>query len=267
MRICLGLGCLDGMSRYSFYRFVTLLALVASVLFLSVHASAFINIETVRKEKGEGFFGRSALRVAGQKGNTNKFTGNVSSLNIERGERDELLMLLNFVYSETFGVKDTNNGQAHLRYVFNAQERYAYEFFTQIEFDKFKDLNDRTLFGATIRQRLFRDEQDSFYLGYGGFYEMEHYEDNVHRFSQRGNVYLSFVKKLFERVSATATGYYQPSVRKLEDYRIRFEGGMNVEISSRLALELTYTLAHDNQLPVDVVKTDMTYLTGISIKY
>ena len=243
------------------------LALILFTFGFSFESQAFINIETIRKEKGEGFFGRSAFRVSGQSGNTNKFTGNVSSLNIQRGSRDEVLMLGNFVYSETFGIKDTNNGQAHLRYVFNSREVFAYELFSQIEFDKFKDLNDRTLFGATIRQRLFLDDEDSFFVGYGGFYEMEHYTNNIHRFRVRGNVYLSFVKRLFDRVSATAIAYYQPAYNRLGDFRVRFEGGMNVDLSKRLALELTYTIAHDNQLPVDVVKTDSTYLTGLAVKY
>jgi Protein of unknown function, DUF481 len=245
------------------FRFVSVILTVL----ISCRAFGFINIETVRKEKGDGFFGRSAARVSGQKGNTNKFAGTLSSLNIARGERDEVLLLANYGYAQTSGVKDTNNGQAHVRYVFDYHERYAYEVFTQIEFDEFKDLNDRTLFGANVRQRLFVDEEDSFFAGYGGFYELEHYSGGIDRHTFRANTYLSFVKRLFERVSATSTLYYQPSVIKLADFRIRFEGGINLDLTKRLALELTTTVAHDNRLPVDRVHTDISYLTGLALKY
>jgi putative salt-induced outer membrane protein YdiY len=245
------------------------LRLIASILIFSsaFEASAFVNIELIRRDAKEGFLGRTGARLNGQSGNVDKVSGTFSSLNILRGERDDALFIANYGYSETESVKDTNNGAAHVRYVFLSREKFAYEVFLQEEFDQFKDLSSRTLLGANVRQTLSQEPEHSLYLGYGSFYEMDFYENGEKRNEGRGNLYLSFINRLNQQVSASVIGYYQPAFSGIKDFRIRFDSGLNFAISSRLALEVALSVVHDNELPVDVEKTDLTYGTGLTLSY
>jgi hypothetical protein len=238
------------------------------VLFTSSVCSAFINVESVRQRDGEGFFGNSSLKASGQRGNTNKLTLNASTIDIQRGQRDEVLMLLDYNYGSSENIKDTNNAQAHARYVFFSREPSAYEIFAQYEFDQFKDLNSREIAGANLRRRLFRDELTSIFGAAGAFYEIEDYTSVAHRNGARGNFYLSYARKLEDRLTTSTTVYYQPLFRRAGDYRIRAQADLDVHLTHSLRLNIEYVLSHDSWVPTpNIVKTDMNWLFGLSLAY
>ncbi len=227
----------------------------------------FINIESLRQENKAGLSGSGALQVSGQAGNTNKFSGSASALTIEKLQRDELLFLLSDQYGLTSGIKDTNNAQAHLRYTFFEEEKYAFEVFTQREFDEFKNLNARTLLGANIRERLAKTSEQNLYFGLGGFYEWQVYVGDLERDGLRANAYLSFATQLNESVSSSATLYYQPLFKDLNDFRIRFQADFDFNLNATTALSAVYVLNDCSWVPANIVRTDMTYLCRLKVKF
>ena len=238
-----------------------------ALLIYSSASFAFINIESVRAQPGDGFLGKSSVKVAGQRGNTNKFTTNLSSVAIERGQRDEFLVLGSYAYSYTSDVRDTNNASLHFRYTFFDREENALETFVQYEFDEFKDLNDRNLGGANLRHRFYKDQTSFFFGGAGGFFELEDYKIVGTRRGFRGNFYVSYVEKLSDRATATGVIYYQPLIDSLDDFRIRFQAGLEMALSTKFSVDIDLTVNHDNWVPGPVQKTDTMYTVGFSYTY
>lgn len=230
-------------------------------------STAFINIESVRRQSGEGFLGRSNLQFSGHSGNTDKQALHFATLNIYRGERDEVLGLANYSYAHTSNIRDTNNGQAHLRYTFFYTKKNAPEIYVQSAYDELKELNARHLAGANLRHKLFYDEKLSLFLGAGAFYEIEDYQSVHNRQGFRGNLYISFVQDFNERTSASGSVYYQPLLKAQDDYRVRLQAGVEVSMTESLSLNLQYNLKHDNWTPTAVEKTDTSYTAGISLRY
>lgn len=239
-----------------------------AVLFFGISARAFINVESVRQRPGSGFLGSSSFKLSGQRGNTDKLTTNLATLNILRGRRDEMLFLGNYNYGYSNDTRDTNNAQLHLRYVFMSRAPNAYEVFLQTEFDEFKNLNSRNLGGANWRARLARSLETSLFFGLGGFYETEDYKKFAHRRGVRANVYVSLVKKLDDLLTSSATLYYQPRFSDLSDFRIRGQADLDLNLTKKLLWNLEFSLSHDSWVPQpSIIKTDMTYLTGLTLQY
>ena len=232
-----------------------------------VEASAFINIESIRRETGKGFVGRSGLKFSGQRGNTNKISTNVTTLNFYRFEHDEVLGLADFVYSVTSNVRDSNNGRLHLRYTFHPDTPIAPELFAQTEFDEFRDLKWRNLAGGNLRYRLLGATTQSLYAGTGIFFEKQLFNRQGGRETVRGNFYLSYVYGFNDRTSGYAVIYMQPSLRAIADTRILLHTGVGALMTERLTLDLQYNLTYDGRPPANIVPLDMMFLAGFSVKY
>ncbi|MBX3016352.1 MAG: DUF481 domain-containing protein [Bdellovibrionaceae bacterium] len=245
-----------------------ILALTVTVTVLASPAWAFINIESVRMGTKDPFVGKAQLLLSGNGGNTNKSTAAFSSVNIRRWSNSEFLALIDYNYETTNSARNVNNGRLHLRQTFASREVLAYEFFVQNEFDEFQNLNARRLAGANLRHEIFRDETNAFFLGTGLFYEDEDYKLVEDRYGTRGNLYLSYTEKITEALQGSATIYYQPSLSRANDYRIRLQSGLHVRMTERFAVNLEFELKHESNLPDPRLQsTDTRYLAGFSVTY
>ncbi len=230
-------------------------------------ASAFINVEAVRKDMRSGFSGRSSINFSGQSGNTEKLTSATSTVNGIRWSQNEMLLIGNLSYGESANVRDTHNGQLHLRYSYYWSEATAIESFVQGEFDTFRALRSRTLAGTGLRQRVFEVDGHFLYLGAGAFYERENLDNDEDSEVARGNLYLSYLDQVVERISLSAIVYYQPLLNEIADYRTRLQSGLEVGLTEILTLNLQYQLLYDNRPPTGVERADSLYLVGFGVKY
>lgn len=250
-------------------KYSSFLTLSFIILFtFSQSASAFINVESIRKIKGEGFFGRSGLQASGQMGNTEKFTSQFSTTGAYRFEKNELLYIGNYKYGTSAKEKDTNQGSGHIRHTWGYLNPLAYELFVQSEFDEFKELNSRNYLGGNLRFRLLASDAHVVYAGLGTFYEIEDFtgmeEDKDHL---RANIYLSQVHNLSKTSSLFVTLYYQPQIDKMNNYRVRLQSGIDVQLTEVLSLSITFNASHDTGLPNGVKETDSDYLAGFTLTY
>lgn len=238
------------------------------ILILSqTQAWAFINVESIRQIGGEGFIGRSGLQVTGQEGNTNKFTSQFSVLTAYRTDANEWLFTGNYKYGESLHLKDTNLGSVHIRHTWNYRAFLAYEAFIQSGFNEFQNLNSRNYFGGNLRFQLFSDPVDKLFLGLGTFYEIEDFSSDRDREGFRGNIYLSYIKKLNESVSGLIILYYQPRFKEISDYRVRTQFGLDIVLTQSLILDIDLNIAHNTGLPPEVKQTDIDYMVGFSLAF
>lgn len=239
-----------------------------AVALAALPAFGFINIESVRMGSKDAFVGKSQFMLSGNGGNTNKNTTAFSSVNINRWSNSELLALLNLNQETTNSARNVNNGQIHIRQTNASREPMAYEFFVQLEYDEFQNLNSRRLAGSNLRHEIFNDDIDAFYVGTGVFYENEDYQRADDRRGTRGNFYASYTQKLSESLQGSATIYLQPSFSRGNDFRVRFQSGLNVRVSERFSVNMELEVKHDSNLPdQNLQKTDTRYLAGFSVNY
>ncbi|UYL07331.1 DUF481 domain-containing protein [Bdellovibrio sp. SKB1291214] len=247
-----------------------MLKLFSTLLFslVSIPAFAFINIESLRQIDGKGYLGQTTLQVAGQQGNTDKFTSQASTMGVYRLDVNEWLYTASYQYGTSANVKDTNLGSGHIRHTWNYQEPLAYEAFAQSAFDEFKKLNSQNYAGGNLRFRIYHGEGNRLYAGVGAFYEVEDFEgQDEDAEGVRGNLYISHVARLNETVTSSTVIYYQPKFNDIANYRLRLMTGLDVRMTKSLSLDIDFNLVNDSGLPEGVKQTDIDYLVGFSVKY
>lgn len=226
-----------------------------------------MNIETLRAQKTEGFQGGVNLNFLGEKGNSDKFTSNFRTLNAYIKDRNEFLLLTEYTYGESTQVKDTHRGSAHIRYTYRLFPLFYTELFTQAEFDEFRHLDYRQLFGTGLRTPLTQQDKFSLAIGYGAFYEYEIYSFSDDEKRVRLNMYLTHSQELNSQVSVASTLYIQPDVSNFEDLRAIFTPIVKTKISRRLSLVTILNFRFDN-LPVpDTKRYDLSYNFGFTFDF
>lgn len=229
---------------------------------------AFVNVESIRKMEGKGFIGRTGLQTSGQMGNTEKFTSQFTTIGAWRLDANEWLYSSNYKYGTSAKKKDTNTGIAHLRHTWNYELPLSYELFMQSEFNEFKELNSRYYMGGNFRFRLLTKESYYLFLGTGAFYEIEDfYQVDRDRRHIRGNFYLSYLQNLNKSVSSFITVYYQPLFSEFHNHRVRLLTGVDVKLTQRLSLGVSFNVNHDAGVPKGVKETDIDYLVGLALSY
>lgn len=61
----------------------------------------------------------------------------------------------------------------------------------------------------------------------------------------RANIYLSQVHNLSKTSSLFVTLYYQPQIDKMNNYRVRLQSGIDVQLTEVLSLSITFNASHD----------------------
>lgn len=238
------------------------------VLLLALPSQSFINIEALRRAPGEGLIGSLNLQANGQTGNTDKFVGELASLNLFRQSEKEYLFLANYKYGESQKVRDVNQGSLHLRYAEGLNSFFKAELYAQSQFDQFRLLKLRNLVGTGGRFRLREGTKGGSYFGAGFFHEWEEIDlPDENQQDWRGNFYLSHLSELNEAWQASLIVYYQPAFQTFEDYRVRLDLGLESSITKTLSLTVKYSLNYDSEPPSTVLKTDTSYLAGIALRF
>ncbi len=242
--------------------------LLIVIFYFSTTANAFINIESLRQGFKQGFSGSSGLQMSGASGNTDVFEIGANSQNIYKKKQREYIFITNYTYGEASGFKNSHRGNGHLRYAQGFAESWAWETFGQMEFNEFQQLSLRTLLGGGLRAKVFKNEEGtSFFTGWGLFYEDETIENGVDQANFRGNLYLSFRTLMGENSEIVLITYYQPSFKRIDDYRIQGTLGMEFRVSNQLSWVNQATYAEDSAPPQGIEKIDITYSVGFNYTY
>ena len=80
---------------------------------------------------------------------------------------------------------------------------------------------------------------------------------------QYGTNYINWTGRLDERITTSATGYYQAHLRRFQDYRILFEGSLTFQLTAKLAFPLRVNFRYDNEPPTGIRKHDVEIFNGL----
>lgn len=176
-------------------------------------------------------------------------------------------------YGRSRHIKDTSKAFSHLRYIhaLTDDENLRYEFFGQLENDKFKDIHSKILGGGGLRYRVLNSPHNGkSYFGFGGFFEGVRYTNpniNSSEDNARLNSYLAYTVKISDMSTFSYVLYYQPKVDDFSDYILANELELKVAILKKLFLKLNLSMIQDKKPAVDVKKYDFVHTTTFLYKF
>ena len=161
-----------------------------------------------------------------------------------------------------------NKGMAHARVIRSLMQHVLLESFVQKQFNESILLNDRNLAGGGVRFALHPPSSKfNLYLGIGAMWEHERINDKdigeITTHAIRSTNYINWTGQLDERITTSATGYYQVHTRRLHDYRVLFEGSLTFQLTTKLAFPLRVNIRYDSEPPTGIRKHDVEIFNGL----
>ncbi len=253
-------------------------ALICAVLLLIVcfPAVAQVNIftgETMKKmQLKPGWYNNINLDLAYRSGNTELLTLRTRFRSDYLSKTYHGFVFGSIQQGRKNGEFFTNKGMAHGRIIRNITDHILIESFVQKQYNESILLNDRNLLGGGVRSAV-RSPKSRFnlYLGTGVMWEHERINDKVvgditTRIIRSTN-YINWTAQLDERISTSATGYYQVHVKRPKDYRILFEGNIMFRLTTKLSFPFRLNFRYDNEPPTGIQKHDMEIFNGLSYTF
>ena len=244
---------------------------VLGLIFCSPLA-AQVNIftdETLKQMQLEpGWYNSIALDLTYRTGNTDLFTARTRFRSDYLSKTYHSFVFGSLQQGRRKGDFFINKGMAHARVIRRLTEHLLLESFIQKQFNESILLNDRNLAGGGIRTAL-RPTSSKFnvYLGIGGMWEHEGVNDKelgeITTHIVRSTNYINWTWRLDERITTSATGYYQFHVRRFQDYRILFEGSVTFRLTTKLSFPLRINFRYDSEPPTSIRKHDVEIFNGL----
>jgi hypothetical protein len=246
------------------------------ILFLAmpVTAIAQVNIERLRPDiDREGWSGSigAALDVRTGSvslvrllvsGRVDRHAGRLTTFLLGSGE-------LGFQGGERF----SNQGLAHLRGTYRLSPAFGTESYLQVNYDRARLLDFRTLVGGGGRLRLAAGDGAQAWVGSGPMFEYERLDiapgaahparTSVIRWSS----YVSLHAVPMQQLVLSLTGYVQPDVGEPGDLRALVVSALSVDVSERVAVTVTFDVRHDSRPPQGIAETDTALRTGVNVQF
>ena len=237
----------------------------------SVHSQ--VNIEKMRDGATEkGFSTDLRLAFSTRSGNVDITELGLSLRQDFVAEKSTSFLVVRGLYGWKDGDPFSNEGLVHLRHVRKDWRTVAPEFFTQVNYDKARLLEFRSLGGGGVRIRLFEGERLQMAWGTAYMIEYERFDLPPNAWHPRSNThhrwsnYLSLRADFGKGATLAWTTYLQPRFDDFGDVKALNDGELETDLVGRLALTVTVRLRYDGQPPDGVEKRDTLVLTGVRLE-
>jgi putative salt-induced outer membrane protein YdiY len=238
------------------------------LLMIAATACGQVNTEKSRMRlQRSGFSGHVGITYSITKGNSELVEFGLEPDIIYRSGKHQVFMLNSLSRITSDDESIINKGFTHLRYNYDLTARYIYEAFTQAQFDKSQDLNERYLAGTGIRIVHLRREKYLIANGIAGMYEYEKLKSGEVTKLFRGSFYLYMNIGTKDKVSFVNTIYIQPDMANLDDYRVLNEGELLFTITNRFAFTSSLKYRYDSQPPAGIKNYDLTMKNGLKFSF
>lgn len=240
------------------------------LLILSTSLFALVTIAPVDIGSNPGLSGNVSGSLSSKSGNTEKEDYSLG-LRMQYDQGIDYLTWGTFTYDygKSKGTKNEDKIYAHVRYIHAIDDRkeWTSEIFLQTEQDKFKAINERSLAGAGGRWRFLNsDDWGKGYIGVGALCEKidyTHPQTNPNENNTRLNSYLALTQTFANVSKLSYLGYFQPKFNDSSDYVSLQTLELIVPIYGKLNLSLTAKYGYDSCPPINVKKSDSTYITSL----
>lgn len=247
---------------------------VVFILLTGASAHAQVNIEKLRGEPPEGeLIGNFALLFSTRSGNVDitQFNGNLRMDYVAK--KWKTFAIVRGAYGWLSGEPFSNEGLAHLRFIYRARGWINPETYGQVDYDEARKLDFRSIAGLGVRFNLVDKESLKLSWGTSYMYEYERFNlepEDLHsekETSHRWSNYLSLKIPISEKSAIVWSAYIQPRFDNFEDLKTLSEGGIETQLTGVLTLTFLGRLRYDSAPPDGVVKRDTFVMTGIGIQF
>ncbi len=176
-----------------------------------------------------------------------------------------------------------NEGFFQLRHRDLDTRKTSVESYLQYQWNGLWGMQERKLAGMNVRQKVLDKKNGDFYVGLGGFYEMETWnyrgvEDTslykmgalpVKQNRMRVNSYVKVAKKLFRNCDIIAESFIQANAFSLANnpsVRWFLLGRVNYNITEKFQLSFNYDHIYNQKPPVPVKKLYSGYAFRFNVK-
>lgn len=252
-------------------------ALVAVPVFLlaaPAPAQVILNVERGLDVEPEG---RHLSLEAGadlRRGNEELVDLRAAAVGGYRAPRHWIRLLAGGEVVRTDGDDVARSGTVHLRYNWIFGERWRTFHFAQVQSNRVLALDRRTLLGSGIRTVALDAGRHRLEVGAGLMYEEERLEETDLAPDERARTEVVRATSLAvyrftvrEGARLQAVTYYQPRPDEPDDFRLLQDLSLAVDLTRRLALELTAEWRHDSRPPTGIEKSDLALVTGLRLEY
>ncbi len=247
-----------------------LVAAVLALLPLSAGAARIVNVQPAASRGAtEGISGEVT-------GLLNWTTGNTEVTQVSAGAGALYLTGKHRIYfagRASYGLENdetfVNSVFEHVRYRYRWLPTLGTETFVQHEYDEFRRLQLRALWGVGPRFDLPVPKAFELAIGTAWMLEFERFTEGTEadageeELNQRWSSYVYGSATLDEGIQITHTTYAQPKFDDFGDYRLLSESAAVLDVKTWLAVKLAFTLAYDSRPPQDVEKRDTSFTTSL----
>ena len=242
-----------------------------SVVVLSLVFTSSIRGQVIRSYEGldrdavDGLFIQTELSLDGRAGNADyldlRVTGGLSYRVPAQGNWLRFYPSVRVRRSEKQSVVREWSLHSRHSYVFSDKMRtYA---FAQIQADRSIDLDRRLLVGGGLRRKIVRLEDGGLDIGLGLMLEDELLASRETGTALRGANLLS-ARGRAGIVRLLATGFYQPVMSNLGDYRVSVDMEVGIPVSDYVHFVVSGSWRRDSRPPPDIEADDAEF--GFSIR-
>lgn len=249
-------------------------ATVALLAALGPPLAAQVNTERLRRsEAAAGLSGQAAVDFTLRAGNVELLLFAPSARVDLVGARWSMFLVARGDFGWQEGERFSNQGLAHLRYGRALSGRLRLEAFTQLDYDRARQLTRRTLAGAGPRATLLASGAWDAALGSAVMVEHEELDlppGAVHPRETdaiRWSSYVTARGAAGERLAAVATLYAQPRLSDFGDLRVLGDARVSVQLAGALSLQTAGVIRWDGRPPDGTDELDVTLRTGVGIEW
>ncbi len=210
-------------------------------------------------EKSEGFSGSVYGSFQKKRGNTHKDEAEYGG-RIQYDTNKTITWLQGSVErDEVSGVTTDDNSFLHLRHIHQIMDpAWAMEFYFQLKQDKFKNLRQRTLFGAGPRYKILDSSSyGKLFFGVSVMDEKVKYNEiDPDEHNYRMSSYFSYKLSFNKTFELSYLGYYQPEIDNGSDYRTSSIAEMTIHLTKVFDLSYLIEFDYDSVPPLGVATTD-----------
>jgi putative salt-induced outer membrane protein YdiY len=247
--------------------------LIARLLLLPGTALGQINTERMRALDMEGFRSTLGADIAVESGHTELFEIGARARFDFRREPHYTFATGELRYGKQNGDPYRDRVFGHLRYNYQLLPSLVAEAFTQLQRDRFAQLQLRVLAGGGLRIRYFNREAFKLFQGTTPMYESENLDQaplsrHPARVSTaRWSNYLNLRVQLTEETRFIATVYVQPRFDQWSDVRVLNQVSFTVRLTEAVHLTTEFSLDYDSRPPNEVESIDISLQNGIEVSF
>lgn len=238
-----------------------------------------VDRRSVLKDTSHYWYGNLDFRLNVNNGSTTPeksfvFIGLKGNLDVNYASKEHAYMLVNNINYFTTGTGPfVSTGYAHFRINWYRRRTLSYETFSQIQYDRGRNLQRRVLTGGGIKINFFQRKKSYFHAGIGMMYESESWRDFEGTIRQvnlaKSSSYLGGVFELNENLDINLTCYYQTGYAdQLDQYLHRLSGDFNLilQINERFQYVTNFQLQYESRPIIMINKVFYSLTNGLKIR-